>query len=103
MYLHVRLSSALLLFLRLLILAIMKGFALGFASHLLRTDNAIEEDPSNNTDGKICNNLSPNHIDILTPPWSSVPQGMLDCLPDRQKPEAECEPSSQRGYLDIRR
>lgn len=28
---------------------------------------------------------------------------MLDCLPDRQKPKAEGEPGSHRGYLDIRR
>lgn len=77
----------------------MKGCVL----HLLWTELAIKKEPSNKAETEICNNLSPNHIDVLTLPWPPVSHSMLDCLPDRQKPKAEGEPGSHRGYLDIRR
>lgn len=75
----------------------------GCVLHLLWTELIIKKEPSNKAETEVCNNLSPNHIDVWTLPWPSVSHSMLDCLPDRQKPKAECEPGSHRGYLDIRR
>lgn len=77
----------------------MKGYVL----HLLWTELTIKKEPSNKAETEVCKNLSPNHVNILTLPWPSVSHSMLDCLPDCQKPKAECEPGSHRGYLDIRR
>jgi hypothetical protein len=68
---------------------------------LRRSDDSIQENPSDDSNDDVCQNLSPEHVDVSTSQRIPISSSLLPCLPNSKQAKTKGEPHSYGSNLDI--